>query len=680
MNGFSEFTRRGRKALSMPPRQLARRLADIAARRVRRPLDRVRPSLFGDRALIAATGAASIDALWESRQRAPFFLGDRSATVARFLERFPDAVAAIAADADARLRHEFDLLGSGPVTLPAKLPWRTDFKTGREWPRQYCHAIEYSELDRPTDVKVPWELSRCQHFTTLGQAHWLTGDDRYAAEFVGEVSDWLAENPYAYTVNWSCAMDVALRAISWIWGFHFFADSTPCADRRFRSEFLRSLFLHCEFVCQNIERSDVNGNHYLTDGVGLVFGGVFFHDSDSGRRWLEAGRAIVVDEIFNQVSVDGVDFEMSTAYHRLVLEAFLTSYSLLERAGVTVPSEAWQRLERMCEFVAAYTKPDGRIPLVGDADDGRIQRLGLQPINDHRYLLSTAAIRFGRPDFKAAAGRCWEESFWLGGPDHADATRRFDALPGQPRTDQSQAFPDGGFFVLSGGGSHVFIDCGEVGMRGRGGHGHNDILSFEVFMNGLNVVTDCGAYVYTASREWRNQFRSTAFHNVVQVDGEELNRFISPDHLWSLRDDARPVDVEWHAGADCDRFAGGHTGYQRLADPVRCRREIALERSSGRVLVRDSLESRGRHDCCWRFHFDPALDVDIDGHAIRAAANGRAVWLHASPLIAFELEEAWVSPTYGVKQRSVCAVHRRAAEGSIDVTWIFSPQAPDLKL
>src|SRR5262249_10364516 len=158
-----------------------------------------------------------------------------------------------------------------------------------------------------TDVKVPWELSRCQHFTMLGEAFWLTDDERYAREFVDEVSDWLADNPFAYSVNWSCAMDVALRAMSWIWGFHFFAAARPFAEAAFRSRLLRALYLHGEFVHANIERSDVNGNHYLTDGVGLVFLGAFFHDTADGQRWLETGRAIVVDEIVNQVSDDGVD-------------------------------------------------------------------------------------------------------------------------------------------------------------------------------------------------------------------------------------------------------------------------------------------------------------------------------------------------------------------------------------
>src|SRR5205823_3578168 len=246
------------------------------------------------------------------------------------------------------------------------------------------------------------------------------------AEFVAEVADWIAANPYAYGVNWACAMDVALRAVSWIWGFHFMADAPACRDERFRGSFLRTLFMHGEFIATHLERADVNGNHYLCDGVGLVFLGCFFRRARCARRWRALGRAIVEHEIFNQTTPDGVDFEQSTAYHRLVLEAFLTSYELLRRHDDPVPAPCWTRLERMCEFVQAYTKPDGRAPLIGDADDGRIQILAPETLNDHRYLLSAAAILFNRRDFKTSASRCWEETFWLLG---SDAPQRFDEIP-----------------------------------------------------------------------------------------------------------------------------------------------------------------------------------------------------------------------------------------------------------
>ncbi len=148
----------------------------------------------------------------DSLQRAAFFINtsEREQTTEAFRARYADGAAAIVEAANRVLRHEFDLLGSGSVTLGPTLPWHRDFKAARDWPLQYASDIDYMELDRPTDVKVPWELSRCQHFTTLGQAYWLTGDERYAQEFVAEVEDWIAGNPWGYGVNWACAMDVAL--------------------------------------------------------------------------------------------------------------------------------------------------------------------------------------------------------------------------------------------------------------------------------------------------------------------------------------------------------------------------------------------------------------------------------------------------------------------------------------
>jgi len=597
-----------------------------------------------------AAGAESTDAYWARLQRAPFFISiaERTQMAEAFRARYPDAAVVIVDAANRVLRHEFDLLGSGRINLGRTLPWHSDFKTGREWPMQYSPDIEYAELERPTDVKVPWELSRCQHFTTLGQAYWLTGDDRYAREFVHEVEDWNARNPWGHGVNWVCAMDVALRAVSWIWGFHFMSGSPACAAPAFRGAFLRALYLHGEHVATHIERSDVNGNHYLCDAVGLVFLGSFFRATAKGQAWLSTGRDMVTAEIFNQTSEDGVDFEKSTAYHRLVLEAFLTCGVLLARAGEPFSPEWQLRLTRMLEFVAAYVKPDGRVPLVGDADDGRIQKLGTQALGDHRYLLSTGAALLGRADFKQAAGRFGDESFWLLGPAGAVA---FDAIDAAPPL-ESKAFPDGGFFALRSERAHAFVDCGEVGMHGRGGHGHNDILSFELWLDGMNLITDCGAYLYTASREWRNRFRSTAFHNVVQVDGEELNRFISPDQLWQLHDDARPRDVAWTSDARLDYFRGSHTGYLRLTPPVTVTREMILLKDSPEVIVRDTIAGTGTRDLIWRFHLDPDVTAEIAGPDIRLSTNGRAAWLQPISIpteLTMTVEDGWLSPSYGVR-------------------------------
>jgi uncharacterized heparinase superfamily protein len=668
------FLVRARRALRRSPRALAARAVGTVQRRARRPWSSIAPRLLTDQRMLRTMQASSIDDLWSRMTARPFFVSfdRRREWIDAFDRVYPHGRAQILEAADAALHHTFDLLGSGPVTFGPHLPWHTDFKTGREWPIEYACDIEYNELDRPTDVKVPWELSRCQHFAALGQAYWLTADERYAREFTSQVDDWIARNRWAYGVNWACAMDVALRAVSWIWALHFFAGAEACASTAFRSRFLRSLFLHGEFIATHLESSDVNGNHYLCDGVGLVFLGVLFAGGRKGDRWLSLGRSIVVDEIARQTSADGVDFEQSTAYQRLVLEAFATAYVLLRAAGERVPDEAWHRLQRMMDYVEAYTKPDGSVPLIGDADDGRIQKLGPQPLNDHRYLLSTGATLFDRPDFKRTASRFWEESFWLLGPAEQ---RRFDRLPVETASIRSRGFPDGGMFVLRSERAHVIVDCAEVGMRGRGGHGHNDILSFELWLDGVNWITDCGAYLYTASREWRNRFRSTEFHNTIQVDGEELNRFLGPNALWQLHYDAVPTAAAITSTLDEDSFRGGHRGFERLPDPVIVTRQIVLRRDRSSVAITDCLAGRGGHEIVSRFHLDPSVVAESFHGGVRLSSRGRmlACRIDADPSFTMSIEASWVSPRYGVKQPASVIVCRGIAAVPLTLSYTFTP-------
>ncbi len=283
-------------------------------------------------------------------------------------------------------------------------------------------------------------------------------------------------------------------------------------------------------------------------------------------------------------------------------------------------------------------------------------------------------MAFDRADFKARADCFSDESFWMSGPD---GLARFRALPTTKPSTRSAAFPNGGFYVLRSESAHLFIDCGDVGMRGRGGHGHNDILSFELFLNGFNVITDCGAYLYTASREWRNAFRSTAFHNAAQVDGEEVNRFIGPDALWQLHNDARPIDATLVSGTRVDRFRGSHDGYARLSNPVVHTRECLLDRNRPRVLVRDILTGDGSHTLTWRFHLDPAVTPERHGGDVRLAHESREVWLMPDAGATFAVEEGWVSPSYGVRVPTKVLVWQTRASVPLTTSFLFADSRLD---
>ena len=555
--------------------------------------------------------------------------------------------------AEHAIAHQVDLLGSSLVELGAEIDWHRDYKTGHRWPPAYCRDVAYNNPGRPSDVKFPWELSRMQWMIPLGQAYVLTHDERYAETTRDLLEHWIGANPYAHSVNWSCTMEVALRILSWSWFFHVFKHSAAWAEAGFRERFLQVLYLHGDFTARNLEKSDINGNHYTADAAGLVFAGLFFGNGEAPQQWLKLGWNILCNEMPRQVFSDGVDFEASIPYHRLVQELFLLPALYRLRQGLEVPDWYRDRLIAMARFTAAYSRPDGSVPLWGDADDARALPFGGQPINDHRYLMGLVGVAFGANDLIESFSGPRSEVLWLLG---ADAAGMLSDRKELDHDQSSIAFPDGGFYVLRNRRDHVFVDCGPLGLGGRGGHGHNDLLSFEAVLDSVHLISDCGSYLYTADYHERNRFRSTAYHNTPQVDGEEINRFMRWDYLWLLHDDARPEVIAWQPGDDFDVLIASHTGYLRLADPVRPVRSIVLDRVLHALTIVDRFQAKLGHSVCIPLHLAPGVLVQEREPTVFALGYGGKRFLCAwsSPNEwKLSVEPARVSPSYGRVESAV---------------------------
>lgn len=646
-----KWLKRLRRAAQMPPGVVAARLRDGARARVDRVLAPRLAARLDASTLCKALGAPTLDVLWECLANRPY-AADTSF-------RSPDWEGRSYVDArasEAALRR-VDLLGSGPVQLSTPIDWHTDFKSGRRWPVGYAHDIAYSELDQPTDVKVPWELSRMQWLVPIGQRYLLDRDEDDALFVRTILEEWIDGNPYAFGVNWACTMDVALRLITWTWLFHVFASSSSWSDQRFRGRFLTSLFLHGRFTERNLELSDVNGNHFTADAAGLVFAGNFFGEGRAAEQWSAKGWRLLQAELPRQVTSDGVDFEGSTAYHRLVTELFLLPALYRLRLGLSVPNDYRNRLLLMADFAADYNRGDAGAPVWGDADDARVLPFGRQPIGDHGYLPGIVGLAFGDPARAAAHTGQVDEAYWLCGNGPATSLGAAERVQRGPAS-----YPRGGFYVLRGTSDHIFVDCGPVGLAGRGGHGHNDCLSFEAALDGTPLFVDCGSYVYTASAEWRNRFRSTRSHNTPIVDDAEQNRFVAPDNLWNLHYDALPTVLRWDADPAQPVFQGAHAGYRRLPDPVEPRRTIVLDPGLHRMAVRDTFIARLPHDYVIPFHLAPGFEVAIAPGTSEATLSDGTVHFALRWAGGWSVSTcpAWISQSYGRKRESVCIEFSRS--------------------
>jgi hypothetical protein len=564
----------------------------------------------------------------------------RGRFAAAFIEAFPPVHAAIVAAADDACAHRFDILGSGPVELGPAIDWSRDFKSGFRWPLGYAPDLRLVDLSNDADVKVCWDLSRGHHLVTLGQAYWLTGRDVYAEEVVAQLQAWTAANPVGGSVNWGNAMEAAIRIVNWLWAVALIRDA-PALRADARRLVRRMALAHGRFILDHLEIivGRPASNHYLSDLVGLVYLGVLLPELREAAQWKETGLTRLLDELTRQVHEDGVDYEGSTSYHRLVAELFASAFAVCRPNGVDVPAAALSRLGRMIEFTRHYTRPDGRAPLLGDADDGRVHVLTPGASDDHRHLLAFGGALLAWPEWLAAAGEHRAEAAWWFGMDAATVGGS-DAPAAR-----SRAFAAGGIYVMREGPSYLIADCaGPAPLRG---HTHNDTLGFELAVHGRAFIVDPGTYAYTSSTEWRNHFRRTAAHNTVAIDGQEMNTLV-PGELFTLGGEARVRLHRWESTAEQDVLDAEHHGYQRLPGAPVHRRRITFEKRAGGFRIEDEVVGSGRHRLQAFLHFAEGVRLEaMNDREWTASLPGAALRVTCS--IGLTAGQDWVSRRYGRK-------------------------------
>jgi hypothetical protein len=563
-----------------------------------------------------------------------------------FHRAFPQQFDVKIKEADLICGHVFDLLGSGPVKLSQEgegyrqIDWHSDFKAKYKWNSQtFYKRVKYGHIEG-VDIKVPWELSRFQHLNTLGQAYTLIGDKKYREEFVNQITDWIAANPVAFGVNWSCTMDVAIRAANWLVAKEFFEESA--LPREFLDKFYVSVYEHGKFIRDHLEYSPaLTANHYIADLAGLLFIAVYCPFFEESASWQKFCVDELTKEIQKQVYADGCDFEASTSYHRLVLEMFFYCELLGKRAGIEFPLAYHDKVHKMSEFSLYCIKPNGKIPQIGDNDNGRYLIFSSRPVLEHKYLLSLASVYYHDSEFKLPEFSFDEEAFWVFGEQgHAG----FEKLPVRNKPLESRAFSDAGWFIMRHNKDYCFISCGPNGQNGRGGHAHNDKLSFELMLDGEDVIVDPGTYAYTSNPEERNKFRSTAYHNTVTLNGFEQN-LIGKD-LFSLK---CSIQIK-AAGIEEEKEAIIFKGLVETSESS-LMREITFDKNQEAWLVRDSFIVKRSGNIIFRIHIAPGLEI-IDWQILKKSLN--------SKLAQIEFEGNGVqkksyeySGAYGLKEQAV---------------------------
>jgi len=533
-------------------------------------------------------------------------------TVETFRQKFKGkAIANVLEKAEKIIEGKFDLLGYTSLDFSEAIDWHYEPISGKRPPLR--HWKQYDELDTTEtgDKKIIWEINRHQHFFTLGVAYRLTGEERYAATFARHIESWMEQNPPGFGINWFSSLEVSFRAISWIWAFHFFKDSSSLTPELFQKA-VKFLHLHGRHLEKYLSTYYSPNTHLTGEALGLYYLGTQLEIFERSKTWRKLGAEILFGELDRQIKADGVYFEQTTWYQRYTAD-FYTHFFILKTfdtddADKVLKEKLADKTQLLCDFLMQITLPDGTTPIIGDDDGGRCLPLSAAASNDFRGTLSTGAVIFGRGDYKYVAGVCAEETLWFLG---AEGVRSYESLHESKPLQDSKIFADGGYFVMRDGWSetdnYLLVDCGEVGAL-SGGHGHADALAIETAVGGKTLLVDSGTYTYHESEEMRDSFRTTAAHNTLMIDGKSQSE-PAGKFSWKTRAD---VSIQSQISEDrFDFFEGSHDGYERLENGATHQRSILFLKNDYWIM-RDFVKTLGEHEYTLNFNFDENINPSIE--------------------------------------------------------------------
>jgi hypothetical protein len=484
-----------------------------------------------------------------------------------------------------------------------EIKWRWDYShPNGPSALRYFRQVPYLEPDQVGDYRLIWELNRHQYLVAVMQAFLFTGEPKYTAEVWAQIEAWWEQNPFTEGINWTSALEVAFRSLSWIWLYHLGRQFMP---ENFRTRFLIELYRHARFLEYNLSFYFSPNTHLQGEAVALHAIGTVFPDFPGASRWRKLGGRTAARQMELQVREDGGHFENSTYYHFYALD-FFVFHSVL----ANIPAKYTTKLELMASYASAIGGPDGIAPLIGDDDGGRVFHPFGERSTFGRASLATCGVLFNRPEWITSRDEISKQAaWWLG-------ERALDCVPGARRQPASRSFPQTGTAVLEAGDIHIVMDNGPFGW-GSGGHSHCDTLSFTVRSKSDELLIDPGTYTYVLS-PWRDRFRGSGAHNTVRVGG---------------RDQAIPRKAfSWYEKPVCNvleqRFEPNLdyvVAECRYGDAIH-RRRLVFSKAVERILLLDEIEWAQPDVCTAEQFWHPGVDTFRESsHCFRLGASSRLI-------------------------------------------------------
>jgi hypothetical protein len=519
------------------------------------------------------------------------------------------------------------------------------------------HHIPYK------DEEWAFMLNRHRYWIALGQAYAITVDEKYAKTFCSQLNSFIDNNPLDgewSSITWR-SIEAGIRCENWIKAFQYFKHS-PYFTEELLIKMLLCLYDHCKFIMSRFDDFRHISNWGVLENHGLFEVAVFLSAFKESEQWIEESlrRLKLCAEL--QVLNDGVHWEQSPMYHNEVLHCFMDVIILSDKNNIVISKSIKDAAKRLAYANLYMKKPNHHQPLMGDSDD-----------TDVRDMLTEAAIIFNDGILKFGAYKNIDfNSLWLFG---SEGVNKFDKLVCQKPDKLSIGMEDSGNYIMRTSfdedGKYARFDCGSLG----GGHGHCDMLHFDLYAYGRDLLCDAGRYTYIEGDPLREYFKCCRAHNTTIVDDKE---FIKCKGSWAYEKVANARGKLWISNENFDYAEGSHDGYLNLTDPVYTSRKILFVKPYYWIII-DSFNCKEEHSFSQRFHFAPGEVILQDKECFtdyKEGGNVRIIPLRTDNLEA-NIQNGFYSKEYNYFEANKAVCYKTVQRGFTTLINLIYPYNSD---
>lgn len=412
--------------------------------------------------------------------------------------------------------------------------------------------FEFLNLTKQFDRnKIDWNFNEYGKLWTynLNYFEFLLSDDLSYKEGIS-----LIEN---YIDNWDNLKDglepfpISLRTINWI----KFLSKNKVTNKRIDER----LYHQVQLLLNSLEYH-LLANHLLENAFALIFAAYYFQDEQIYAR----AKALLLQELEEQVLADGAHFERSPMYHQIMLFRLLDVVSIVQSSqwkNQEMLSELKSKAQAMVDWLVNITLSSGDIPFVKDSAPNIAPK-------------SSELLNYAE-----SLGLSLKNNILL---------------------------KESGYRWLKSGNARLLVDVGQVSPSYQPGHAHADELNFLLFDKGIPVIVDTGISTYEKNDQ-RQLERSTSSHNCLVVNGENSSQ------VWGGFRVGRRATVTLNKD-NYSIISAGHSGYKPLGALV----QRTFKVTSNGFIVESKVEGTSQLDASAHIHFHPEVSVsEISANAFR---------------------------------------------------------------